>query len=177
MNGIHSRLGWTLGRSAWLACVSAALLAAGCSRAPDSHGETPTPTTAHHDDHDHDGHDHGHDHHGDDQGSGHGHGDAVELGTVTIGSLTVVASREGDVVAGESVPVDASITGGEVEVVRFWIGSEDGRGSLKAKADREEGGWHTHVEVPDPLPADARLWIELERSGGERSLASLDLRR
>jgi len=73
-----------------------------------------------------------------------GHGGAViELGVSKIGDLTVRASRdEGALTPGGDAPIDVWLTTAEgqpasASVVRFWIGSEDGKGSVKAKADIE----------------------------------------
>jgi len=114
----------------------------------------------------------------DDHGDGHHHGPTTELGEQSAGGFTVKASRDGDAVAGHDVPIDVWITGGasKVRTVRFWIGTKEGRGSTKAKAELERDNWHTHVDAPDPMPAGSRLWIEIETEAGERVLADFDLK-
>ncbi len=128
--------------------------------------EKPTGTTAPaKDDHEHDGHDHDHDH--DEHEDGHEHGPTTQLGMVEAGGFSVKASRDGDIKAGSDAPIDVWVTGGtgKPSAVRFWIGTQDAKGSVKAKAELEKDNWHTHVEVPSPLPADAKLWVEIEADG------------
>jgi len=110
-----------------------------------------------------------------------GHGvEVIDLGTTKIGAFEVRASRDkGDIKPGGEAPVDVWIDGGVgkgVAAVRFWIGTQDAKGSLKAKAGIEEGKWHTHVEIPSPIPPDTKLWIEIESEKGEKALGSLDLK-
>lgn len=117
--------------------------------------------------------------------AGHG-GEVIELGTATIGNLTVRASRDqGEVKAGGDVPIDVWVLTSDgkpatVAIVRFWIGAADAKGSIKAKADiensKEPNHWHTHAEVPDPLPPDAKLWVEVEAERHVKSHASFDLK-
>jgi hypothetical protein len=142
-----------------------------------------------HADHDHahgDGHDHSHDDghaHAHDgmhaHGSDHGHGPTVELGEQASGALTVKASRDGDVTPGGELPVDIWVTGGSARVssVRFWVGIESGKGSVKAKAALETDNWHNHAEVPSPLPDGSKLWVSIDLSDGTKSLVSFDLKR
>jgi hypothetical protein len=114
--------------------------------------------------------------------AGHG-GPVIELGTTAIGPFTVRASRdEGEIKPGGDAPIDVWLTGGDiakVTAVRFWIGTESGVGSVKAKADievpSEPNHWHTHTEVPSPMPAGSRLWVEIE-VGGQKQVGSFDLK-
>jgi len=110
------------------------------------------------------------------------HGAPIELGAATAGGFSLRAARdEGALQAGGDAPIDLWITGGTTKVVsvRFWIGTEDARGSMKAKAEieipAEPNHWHTHVEVPEPMPAGSKLWVEIEDDQGGRSVASFDL--
>ncbi|QOJ15199.1 MAG: hypothetical protein HRU75_11370 [Planctomycetia bacterium] len=110
---------------------------------------------------------------------GHG-GPVVDLGETTVDGMKVRASRDaGEIKAGGDSPVDIWIDGGlgDAAAVRLWIGIESAKGSLKAKAENEDGHWHTHSEVPDPLPADSKLWVEIEHKDGKKSLCSFDLNR
>ena len=114
--------------------------------------------------------------------TGH-HGKPIELGTATAGAFSLRAARdEGAIKAGGDAPIDVWVTGGTAKVVgvRFWIGTEDARGSMKAKAEiefpAEPNHWHTHAEIPDPIPAGSKLWVEVEDDKGGRSLASFDLK-
>lgn len=131
--------------------------------------------------------DHGHEHadgshdHGTEpkpaDGDDHGHGPVIELGSVEQGGYTVKASRDGDLKVGGEAPIDVWITGGEpVSAVRFWIGTQDAAGSLKAKAAIERDNWHTHAEVPDPMPVGSKLWVEIESAKGTTVLVGFDLK-
>lgn len=123
-----------------------------------------------------DPHDHEHEH----------GGEAVELGSSESGPYRVRASRdEGEIKAGGDAPIDVWVearpdSGVKVAAVRFWIGTADAQGSMKAKADVEDpkdpSRWHTHAEVPDPLPAGSQLWVEIESEGGEKTVVSFDLK-
>jgi len=140
------------------------------------------------DGHDHkagDGHDHkagdGHDHkddHAHGQGDGHGHGPTTELGQQSAGGFTIRASRDGEIKAGGDAPIDIWVTGGadKVRTVRIWIGTEDAKGSMKAKAELEKDNWHTHAEVPSPLPAGSRLWVEIETEKSAKVVAGFELK-
>ena len=52
------------------------------------------------------------------------------------------------------------------------------KGSVKAKAEEETpDNWHTHAEVPDPLPPGSKFWVEVEPPTGETFKVSFDLKR
>ncbi len=107
-------------------------------------------------------------------------GEAVELGESTVNGMRVKASRDqGDLKPGGDAPIDIWLNGGvgDAAAVRFWIGTEDAQGSVKAKADVEAGHWHAHAEVPDPLPVESKLWVEIEAKDGKKSVASFGLSR
>ncbi|MFN0135092.1 MAG: hypothetical protein ACKVS9_03145 [Phycisphaerae bacterium] len=146
----------------------------GCERKPDSStpaapkgGGSAATKEAHSDD---DGHDHDKEAHGDHK--------EQELGSVTIAGFAVRAVLGGEVVAGKEVDVDVHVTGseGKVNAVRLWIGTEDGKDAMKMKATINKDEAHNHVEVPSPLPAGAKLCIELELTGGEKKVGSLALK-
>lgn len=105
-----------------------------------------------------------------------GHGATTALGEKTAGVYAIKASRDGEVTPGKDLPIDVWVTGpGKVAAVRFWIGTEDAKGSLKAKAELENAHWHTHAEVPNPLPVGSKLWIEVESDTGEKTRAGFEL--
>lgn len=113
----------------------------------------------------------------DKQIGGHG-GPVIELGTTTVGGTAVRATRDrGDLKPGGDAPIDVWIDGGlgDAAAVRFWIGTQDAKGSIKAKAEVEEGRWHTHTEAPDPLPVASKLWVEIEGKDGTKTVVSFDL--
>lgn len=140
-----------------------------------------------HDDHSHeDGHDHDHD----DTGSGkthddhsdhdhgdHGHGDSGAIGTVTIGEWTVVVS--GEIEAGSEAHLDIELSGSEVRpaAVRVWIGTQDGKGAMKQKADGDGKSYHAHTDVPNPIPADAQLWIEIDDGKGGKTVGGVQIKK
>ncbi len=109
---------------------------------------------------------------------GHHHGETTELGEQAAGGFTIKASRDGDITPGKDVPIDVWVTGGTAKVaaVRFWIGTQDAKGSMKAKAELEKDNWHTHAEIPSPLPEGSKLWVEVEDDKGARSIVGFDLK-
>jgi hypothetical protein len=110
-------------------------------------------------------------------------GPVIELGTATIGPFTVRASRDqGEIKAGGDAPIDVWLTASDISkvtAVRFWIGTERGDDFVKAKADieipSEPNHWHTHAEVPSPLPAGSKLWVEIEIEG-QKQVGSFELK-
>jgi hypothetical protein len=157
-------------------------IVSGCNKeAPSSTGgssaKKETDTHAHDD-----GTVHSDDHAEPTGGAGHG-GAVIELGTATIGSFSVRASRDqGEIKAGGDAPIDVWLTGSEISkvtAVRFWIGTEQGDQFVKAKADieipSEPNHWHTHAEVPNPIPAGSKLWVEIEIAQSKQ-VGSFDLK-
>lgn len=142
----------------------------GCERQPAA-TQTKAPAPAAKGGH---GHEHDHDH---DHGDGHSHGATTQLGEQVVEGLTVKASRDGDLKAGGDAAVDIRISGGSVAAVRFWIGTQDAAGSVKARAELEKDVWHSHLEVPNPIPEGGRLWVQVEKQGGGEVLVSFDLKR
>lgn len=125
------------------------------------------------------------------EGDGHengkgGHGEIIELGTATTGSLTVRASRDkAEIKPGGDAPIDVWLTTADgkpaqVAAVRFWVGTEDAKGSVKAKAEIEDpkqpNHWHTHVEVPEPMPTGSKLWVEIEETSEKKTRVSFDMK-
>jgi hypothetical protein len=153
---------------AGLSLSSLALPIVGCEKKPEAPAKSApdAPATAKHDDHDHD--------HGDD----HDHGATTQLGEQTAGGFTIKASRDGEIKAGSDAAIDVSITGGtaKVSAVRFWIGTQDAKGSMKAKAELERDNWHTHAEIPSPMPEGGKLWIEIETDKAEKVVVGFDLK-
>lgn len=170
--------------------ATALLSVAGCDRkeqpAPASteQAKAHAPSTEAHDHSSDSAGAHAHD--GDTHAHGHG-GSAIDLGTATIGAFEVRAGRdEGQIIPGKDAPIDATVTpaaGASVKVtaVRFWIGTQDAKGSVKARAEiegpRDANHWHAHAEIPSPLSDGSKLWVEIEADGGEKFTGSFDLRR
>ena len=101
----------------------------------------------------------------------------VPVGETTMGGLKLVATMDATIMAsgGGEGAFDVVITGGKPKAVRFWVGTEDAKGSVKAKAEEETtDNWHTHAEVPDPLPPHSKFWVEVEPPTGEPFTVSFD---
>lgn len=105
--------------------------------------------------------DHGHDH-GD-----HSHAEVRSLGSVRIGSYEVEALQEGKVEPGKEATFELRLknASAEPDAIRVWIGIESGRGSAKGKAHKHGEKIEVHCDVPNPIPAESRFWIELETAG------------
>jgi hypothetical protein len=101
----------------------------------------------------------------------------MPLGEKTVGALKLVATQDAPAKPGGEGAFDVVITGGKPKAVRFWVGVEDGKGSVKAKADEETtDNWHTHAELPNPLPAGSKFWVEVEPPTGETFRVSFDFK-
>ena len=111
------------------------------------------------------------------QGGSDDHPNRVTLGEQSKGGLKLVAMQDEPVKPGGEGAFDLVITGGKPKAVRFWVGTEAGEESVKAKAVEETpDNWHVHVEVPDPLPAGSKFWAEVEPATGEKFNVSFDLK-
>ncbi len=111
---------------------------------------------------------------------GHHHGDEVALGTKTMGAWHVTANRTGAWEPGKDGAGTVNVAPAKpaAKSVRVWIGSADGKGSVKAKGEPESahpGGWHCHVAVPNPLPEGAQFWVVIETEAGEQLKESFPL--
>ncbi len=99
-----------------------------------------------------------------------------ELGKKEIGGYSVLVNQLGDVKAGEEAVFLLTVTGaGKPKAIRGWVGIESGARSIRSQAQEEDGVWHLHHEVSKPMPANSKLWIEIETSRGKQS-ASFDLK-
>jgi len=111
-------------------------------------------------------------------GGGHAH-DEVSLGTVTIGDLEVeLAQGHGGVAPGKECHLVVKLPYNDhgATIVRAWIGTSDrlasivGRGTYAASHD----DYDIHATAPDPLPAGAQWWIEIEKPDGSTLTGSAD---
>ena len=59
-----------------------------------------------------------------------------------------------------------SVSGGDVNAVRVWVGAEDPSDTMVVKAEIEHDYFHSHHKVSTPIEAGTRLWIELELPDG-----------
>lgn len=119
-------------------------------------------------------------HAGHDHAPGHHHDPIRPIGVAEVGTGKVGVAAGGLAVAGKGwhVAVLVDPAGTAPKAVRLWVGLANARGSVKAKAEAvkdAKGIYETHVEVPNPLPEGARLWIALEPNEGEPVKGSLAL--
>jgi hypothetical protein len=166
-----------------LAPITAVGTLTGCEeKKPAAAAPAPAKTDGHDD---HDGHDHGPGGEHASSKAGHG-GPVIALGQLTIGPFDAIATRDdGQIVAGKDAPIDVTVTPAagatsKAAAVRFWIGTEDAKGSVKARAEvenpQEPNRWHVHAEIPSPMPASSKLWVEIEDDKGGTHVGSFELK-
>lgn len=100
------------------------------------------------------------------------------LATKTMGAWSVEIIVPKPPVAGKPLDVDLVLKPAATapKAVRLWIGAANAKGSVKVKAEPEApGAYCVGVDVPNPLPADAQLWIAIEASDGTVSKEGLNL--
>lgn len=150
----------------------------GCENHADHAGSGPGSATQK-DQHDHeaDGHE-GHEHGPGDAAHEHHAGEQHDLGTAKVGEFEVKAAYSGIITPGKKVDVDLAIQGERAKVVaiRAWIGAEDAKGSIKSRVASEGEHHHAEVEVPEPLPPGAAVWVEIETDQGARQSGSFALK-
>lgn len=110
----------------------------------------------------------------------HAHGKAEAVGAVDISVYKVAVSASGAIAAGKEWHVELRLNPDQPvpKAIRVWVGIENGRGSVKAKAEAEKdakGEYGAHVEVPNPIPADSKLWISIEPDNGQTAKGSVAL--
>lgn len=127
--------------------------------------------------HDHAGHDHGGGNGGHDHAAGHGdEGKAHSLGQVAVGGATFAVTLHGEVTAGGEAVLGIAVAEGAAPAeLRSWIGIRNGRGSVKALLEADDHGhYHGHLEVPESLPEDSAVWLEVVTDAGrERGSVAL----
>lgn len=96
-------------------------------------------------------------------------GDETNLAPIVLEPFTVKALHIGELAVGH---FNLYIDGGDPAVVRAWVGDESASDVMVTKAEFEVNHHCAHIEVPSPLPADARLWVELETADGKRMKGS-----
>ena len=117
----------------------------------------------------------------DEAAGGHGH-DETPLGTTTIDGVVVTCAQgHGLVEPGKLCHLVVKLPyndGGET-IVRAWIGTEERDLYLVSKGDyaASHDDYDVHAEAPDPLPDDARWWIEIQKPDGTRVTGSIGLLR
>ena len=111
---------------------------------------------------------------------GHDHGKVVSIGSVDIGTYKAAVLASERFAAGKEWDVEIQLNADQPtpKAVRVWVGLETGRGSVKAKLDaakEPKGAYNGHVTIPDPIPAESKIWIAIEPESGETGKASLSL--
>lgn len=95
-----------------------------------------------------------------------------KFAAVKIGPYDVQPMFEEEI---ENGHFNIKVTGGEFKAVRGWVGTEDASGVMIVKTEIENDYRHGHYEVPDPIPADVKFWIEIESPSGETFKGSTPL--
>lgn len=103
-----------------------------------------------------------------------GHGASHPLGKLTAFDREFSIVQMGEITAGEEGAIELEFASGKdrLTTVRAWIGVESGEGSAKAKLDLEgTANMHGHIDVPNPIPADSKLWFSFELDGKQQTHA------
>ncbi len=120
-----------------------------------------------------------HDDHADDDQSGeedHAH-DEVALDPITINGMKIeLAQGHGAIEAGHEghLVVKLPYKDNGATIVRAWIGTEDRTLSFVGKGEYapSHDDYDIHAVAPDPLPAGAMWWIEIEKPDGTKVVGS-----
>lgn len=155
--------------------LTVAFMLNGCTGSSEDGTHTHADGTTHSDDHSSDG---GTDAGGDDDHAhDHSH-DEVSLGTAMVGDMSVeFAQGHGVVEAGKEghLVVKLPYSDNGASIVRAWIGTEDRTLSMVGKGDyaASHDDYDIHAVAPDPLPANAMWWIEVEKPDGTKVVGSI----
>lgn len=109
----------------------------------------------------------------------HAH-DETPLGSVTIDGMVVHGAQgHGFVEPGKlgHLVIKLPYSDAGSTIVRAWIGTEDRHLSLVGMGDYapSHDDFDIHAEAPDPLPSNARWWIEIEKPDGTKAVGSLPI--
>jgi len=98
---------------------------------------------------------------------GHVHSERTRLGQVELAGHTITVQRVAPIEAGKEADFDLDFGKAPLpSTVRVWVGVESAIGSRKCRFERETDlSMHGHPEVPDPIPAGAAVWVEVEVDG------------
>ncbi len=99
-------------------------------------------------------------------------GDQTQLEPIVLAPYTVKALHIGEVTKGH---FNLYVEGGDMAAIRAWVGDESAAQVMVTKAEFEVDHHCAHIEVPQPLPATARLWVEIETSEGTRLKGSTEI--
>lgn len=108
----------------------------------------------------------------------HAH-DEIALEPATIGDMTVeLAQGHGAIKAGQEshLVVKLPYSDNGATIVRAWIGGEDRTMSFVGKGEYapSHDDYDIHAMAPDPLPAGAMWWIEIEKPDGAKVVGSAE---
>ena len=94
----------------------------------------------------------------------------TNLAALKIGEYDVQPFYAGELRQGH---INVRVAGPEVGTVRVWVGPEDAAGVMVVKAELEGDHYCGDMEMPEPIPVNGRLWIEIETANGERLKGSV----
>lgn len=89
-----------------------------------------------------------------------------KLGRREIGGYIVSVIVIGEVEAGKPVDFDIKLINAkdDPKALRAWVGLEDSK--EKAQGTKGATTYTGQIAVPNPLPENAKLWVEIETSAG-----------
>ncbi|MEC7584236.1 MAG: hypothetical protein VYE77_07955 [Planctomycetota bacterium] len=93
----------------------------------------------------------------------HDGGTPVKLTPAVLGTTPITVWRTGPIAAGKQAHIDVEAAADTPlpETIRGWVGVESGKGSRKGKFEAPiNNKMHGHIDVPDPMPAGSKLWLE-----------------
>lgn len=98
----------------------------------------------------------------------HGEAEKHKLGRKEIGGYTVSVILIGEVEAGKHADFDIKLIDAKTDpkALRVWVGVEDAKGSKKADGTKGTATYTGEVDVPNPIPEKAKLWVEIEADSG-----------
>jgi len=114
-----------------------------------------------------------------DEAEDHDHAhDEASLGTASIGDLKVeFAQGHGKIAAGMEghLVVKLPYNDNGASIVRAWIGTEDRLKSIVGKGEYapSHDDYDVHAVAPDPLPANAMWWVEVQKPDGTKVIGSV----
>jgi hypothetical protein len=101
----------------------------------------------------------------------HGENEKHKLGRKTIGDYLVSVILIGETDHDSHIDFDIKLIDAKTEpkALRVWIGTEDAAGSKKGVGTKGNTTYTGKIEVPKPMPAGAKLWVEIETDAGIKS--------
>ena len=108
----------------------------------------------------------------------HEHGEEVSLGKFKAGEMEIEAAQgHGMVAAGKEghLIIKLPYKDNGATVVRAWIGTEDRTLSAVGKGEYapSHDDYDIHAIAPNPLPADVKWWVEVEKPDGTKLVGSI----